>query len=272
MSASSLVIVRAGDNSLHPSWVENAHPEWDLAVSYFGDDAGKVFDGAAFSHRCKGGKWDGLHAFFKTHPHVLDRYRYFWLPDDDICTDAATITRLFRDVERHELELAQPALTIDSYFATPITLANTLFTLRYTTMVEIMAPVLDRRLMATVAPYFAGTRTGFGLDYFWHRLTSDPNRKVAILDQVTVTHTRPIGIVLAGNMRQLGVDAEEERKAITNRWNVQNYHAVAFGGRLRNGQAVSTQTVCALFQVLGLARQFHRSRWQGRIRRTAAWK
>jgi hypothetical protein len=272
MSVSCLVIVRAGDSSLHPLWIADAHPEWDLAVSYFGDDDEKSFNEAAFAHRFKGGKWDGLHAFFVANPNVLARYQYFWLPDDDIRADATTITALFRAMEKYRLELAQPALTIDSYFQTPITLANRLFALRYTTMVEIMVPVLDRKLLAAMLPHFAETRTGFGLDYFWHRLTSDPQRKAAILDEITVTHTRPIGIVLAGAMGRIGVDPEKERETITAKLNVRNYHAVAFAGRLRNGKLVATRPACALLQILGLAGQFYRSRWQGRTHKTLAWK
>jgi len=272
MAATSLVIVRAGDTSLHSRWIAEPHPEWDLAVSYFGDETERTFGEAAFASCCKGGKWDGIHAFLREHPHVLEHYRYFWLPDDDILTDAGTITRMFRDMDRHSLELAQPALTFDSYFSTPITLSNPLFAVRYTTMVEIMAPVLDVALLKKMLPHFAETQSGFGLDYVWHRLTSDPRRKAAILDDVSMTHTRPIGSALAINMQRGGRDAEQERERTTAKWNVSEYHAVAFSGRLRDGRMLSTQAGCALYQVLGLAKQFHRTRWDGRVHRSTLWK
>ena len=34
----NLVIVRAGDSSLHPRWLAGANRNWDLLVNYFGDD------------------------------------------------------------------------------------------------------------------------------------------------------------------------------------------------------------------------------------------
>ena len=38
----ALVILRAGDQSLHPEWFTNARPEsrnWDFHISYFGTSA-----------------------------------------------------------------------------------------------------------------------------------------------------------------------------------------------------------------------------------------
>jgi hypothetical protein len=39
MTKQHLVVVRAGDNSLHPHWLAgDGDRTWDLVVSYFGDD------------------------------------------------------------------------------------------------------------------------------------------------------------------------------------------------------------------------------------------
>src|SRR5690348_339257 len=108
---SSLVILRAGDGSLHPNWLTGPK-DWDLAISYYGSKPQKNFPEASYVHRFQGGKWDGLYDFFVTHPDIVTRYDYFWLPDDDILTDTDTINRLFAGVERYHLELAQPSLTI----------------------------------------------------------------------------------------------------------------------------------------------------------------
>lgn len=270
--ARSLVVVRAGDTSLHPGWLVGATPEWDLAVSYFGNDANKTFEAARYVHRCKGGKWDGLHAFFMEFPAAAMAYDYFWLPDDDIQADAPTINALFASIRRHSLELAQPGLTSSSYFKHPITLANPLFKLRYATMIEIMVPILDRRLLNLILPLFAVTRSGFGLDYAWHRLTTDPAQRAAILDEITVTHTRPIGRHLAGALRAISTDPEIERADMTARMGIKAYHAIAFGGVMRNGRTVSSRGRCALLQVLGLARIFYKTRWSGDRPRSVAWK
>jgi hypothetical protein len=194
------------------------------------------------------------------------------LPDDDICTDAATIDALFDAMRRHDLQLAQPGLTSDSYFKHPITLANPIFTLRYATMIEIMVPALDRRLLSLVLPLFASTQSGFGLDYFWHRLTTDPTRKAAILDDICVTHTRPIGRHLAATLLASGTDPEIERAEMTARMGVMGYHAVAYAGLLRDGRAVSSQWVCAALQTAGLSKVIRHSKWSDDQPKPLAWK
>ena len=190
--ASFLVILRAGDHSLHPSWFTGPK-DWDLAISYYGSNQRETFPEASYVHRFRGGKWDGLYEFFSSYPDILNRYDYFWLPDDDIQTDADTINRLFARTEHYNLELAQPSLAINSYFSNLLTVRCRCFSMRYTNFVEVMVPVIARSLLMKIIPYLKGTQSGFGLDYMWHRLASDPTTKVGIFDEISVFHTRPVG-------------------------------------------------------------------------------
>jgi hypothetical protein len=80
----------------------------------------------------KGGKWEGLHAFFAEHPGILNLYDWVWLPDDDIDTTATTINSLFDLMDEQRLDLAQPSLSWDSYYTYFATLNNPRFKLRYT--------------------------------------------------------------------------------------------------------------------------------------------
>ena len=77
----NLVVVRAGDTSLHPGWgAGEAGCGFDLFVSYFGDDPAAYR--APCENRCdqKGGKWDGIHALFAKRPDLLQLYDYVWSP------------------------------------------------------------------------------------------------------------------------------------------------------------------------------------------------
>jgi hypothetical protein len=139
-------------------------------------------------------------------------------------------------------------------------------------MIEIMAPVLDRRLLNLLLPLFATTRSGFGLDYFWHRLTTDPATKAAILDDISVTHTRPIGAQLAGMLRSAGTDPETERAEVTARVGVKTFHAIAFAGVLRDGRRVTSRIRCAFLQFFGLLWHFHKTRWNDVNSRGVLWK
>lgn len=187
-----LVVVRAGDASLHPSWRAGPErPTFDLAVSYYGGEP-KTNSDAVLVHRRQGGKWEGLSAFFADHPEALERYDWFWLPDDDIATTTGDLNRLFDEAEARGLEIAQPSLSWGSYFSHLITLNNPRFELRYTDYVEIMAPVLSAAMLRRVLPSFAGRRYGWGLDCVWPRAMPDPPYRAAILDTIAVHHSRPV--------------------------------------------------------------------------------
>jgi hypothetical protein len=92
-------------------------------------------------------------------------------------------------------------------------------TLRYTNFAEIMVPVLSRRLFEKALATMAGTRSGFGLDYLWAQMAQDMNggssKNIAILDKITITHTRPVGKVLQSFVAaQGGRTGREEFAAI----------------------------------------------------------
>jgi hypothetical protein len=260
--ASFLVILRAGDSSLHPNWLTGSK-DWDLAISYYGSNQQKAFPEASYVHRFRGGKWDGLYDFFNSHPDVLNEYDYFWLPDDDILTDTDTINGLFAGMERYHLELAQPSLTINSYFSSLLTVRCRCFLIRYTSFVEIMVPVIARSLLIKIIPYLKGTQSGFGLDYMWHRLASDPTSKVGILDEISVFHTRPVGGTSAIELGSQAISRKRELDVFLTQWDVPQHRAVTFRGYLANGVLIKSQRSCAMLQFLCWSCESWRFKWSG---------
>ena len=205
----ALVVLRTGPKSLHRNWT-SPQRDWKLAISSFGSRDAADYPEADYFQFFKGGKWDGIHAFFEAHPELLEEFDTFWLPDDDIDATPADIATMFDLFASHHLELAQPCLTRNSYFCHQITMQNKLTAIRYTNFVEIMVPLLTRNVLNQVLPLFRRSKSGFGMDYFWSRLTSDPPTKCAILDQVAVHHTRPIGSVLAKEIEQDGSSSRDQ--------------------------------------------------------------
>ncbi len=247
-----LVVVRCGDASLHSGWLD---PErtWDFAVSYFGKDDAKGFPDAEYVHRYAGGKWDGLSAFFVENPGCLEAYDYFWLPDDDIAVDVSSIDRLFETVRRLELELAQPSLARGSYLSHLVSLNNPAFVYRHVNLVEIMVPVLDRRLLTKVLPLFATTKSGFGIDFVWQRFTTDPRTRVAIIDSVAVTHTRPVGGPLRDVVAAGQTTVEQEQERFLRSYGPVIKTEVTLGGRLRLGPVIRSPKLAATLAALGWA-------------------
>ena len=252
MSASrNLVVLRCGDASLHRTWL-SPNRRWDLAISYFGKDEERSFPEAAYVHRFKGGKWDGLYSFFAAHPTLIDAYDYFWLPDDDIEADGDGIDRLFRLMATNDMELAQPSLSAPSYMSHLVCAWNPLFAFRNVNLIEIMVPVLKASLLRKVLPLFEGSKSGFGIDFVWHRFTSDPLNKVAVIDAVQVTHTRPVGSVLQPMMaNQLVATAGQEQDRLLSDYGNVTKTELILGGRLRYGGTIRSRRLAASIAALG---------------------
>jgi hypothetical protein len=205
-----LVVVRAGDQSLHPDWTSTlATRDWDLVVSYFGADPQRFRGAGETRVDDKGLKWQGLHALL-TRDDFWHSYDYIWFPDDDLATDQATISEFFHTVAALKLALAQPSLSWTSYYSHPVTIQRPSFRARWTNFIEIMAPCFERRFLEACLPTFVETLSGWGLDWVWpHRLGAE-TRRSAIIDAVAVTHTRPVGGPLYGKLREAGITARDE--------------------------------------------------------------
>ena len=186
-----LALFRAGPSSLHPQAVERlADQNFDYALSWFGDEAPDA-PGAAFVHMQKGAKWPGLEATLATYWAQISQYRYIWLPDDDLLCVPEQVSRMFAICDELQLDLAQPALTPDSYFTHVVTLRHSEFQVRFTNFVEIMAPIFSTAMLSRVVPTLHGNISGYGLDNVWPRLSQ--LGRVAIIDDTPVKHTRPVG-------------------------------------------------------------------------------
>lgn len=189
----NLVIVRAGDTSLHEQWLDgDEERSWDIIVNYFGDDPNCYRRNDVQRIDSKSIKWPALYDLVEMLGRDISCYDRVWFPDDDLRMTKAQINSFFEIVGQYELALSQPALSPDSYISHLVTLKNPFFTLRFTNFVEIMAPCFSRDLLLQVAPSFKENLSGWGLDFLWPTRVSDWT-KIAIVDAVAICHTRPIG-------------------------------------------------------------------------------
>lgn len=192
----TLAVVRCGDSSLHHTWM-SPERNFDVGLSYFGQHPADKFQGADFIHMAVGGKWEGIYQFFEAHPEFIEAYDYFWFPDDDIMTSCSAINTIIEIAERYDLKAFQPALDSNSYYAHPITLNHRSFILRYTNFIETMVPFIDRDILKRMLPLFKKARFGFGFDYIFSQYANGSGgkaqTKAAIIDAITVQHTRPVG-------------------------------------------------------------------------------
>jgi hypothetical protein len=212
LNRSNLVIVRATDGSEHPHWLNGPGEErnWDLIVSYWGDDPEAYCGGDWLRIDGKGLKFQALNELIHTHWELVRNYDYVWLAEDDLACTCRDINRFFDICRKERLDLAQPALTHDSYFSHTMTLDSPCFRLRYTSFVENMAPCFSAGALAKVSPTLKESLCGYGLEELWVILLGD-EASVAIIDEVQMRHTRPIrGGQLYKELGKLGKTAWDE--------------------------------------------------------------
>ncbi|HEY7772807.1 MAG TPA: hypothetical protein VIC26_06485 [Marinagarivorans sp.] len=187
-----LIIARVGDESCHPSWLSQAHPEFDLFLNYYGDVPEKFKNQATFYEQQKGGKWAITGELVEQYWELIHTYDAVWFPDDTVLTNAQVINRMFALFQGHQLLLAQPALTLESYLTQPAQLQQSAYHLRYVNRIDLVAPLMSREALMTLTPTFSQTANGLGLDRCWPELINNRSHdKIAIIDDTPVTVTRP---------------------------------------------------------------------------------
>ena len=195
----NLVVLRAGENSLHNTWRGDAAADpdrnWDLCISYYGKDLGNLSGRPEYlAHQPLQRKFQAIYDLF--HPSSpLWNYDRIWLPDDDLATSWADINRMFHLSRKYGLLLSQPSLRPgpDCFISHEIVAQRQNSILRYVDFVEVMCPVFSRVALEICLGTFRDSISSFGLDYLWPSLLGQPHAGVAVIDKVALVHTRPVG-------------------------------------------------------------------------------
>jgi hypothetical protein len=162
-----------------------------LLLSWYGDPRARP-DGCDHFFAEQGTKFEGLASLLGSET-VPWGYDHVWMPDDDLMAGWADINLMFALCAEYDLMLAQPSLAMDCFINHPITQRDPRMLMRFTSFVEIMAPVFSHAALRRCAPTFSESRSGYGLDHVWPRLIGAPPNKIAIIDAMSVSHTRPVG-------------------------------------------------------------------------------
>jgi len=192
----NLVIARSGEKSLHMNWLKGTNPNFDLVVTFYGKEVPESWGNTEKYYDIvpiKGSKWKGLYQYL-TSTDDWKKHDYILLPDDDLLCSAQELNNLFETASRMQADLCQPALDRNSYFSHAITLKHGSFNFRYTNFVELMIPCLSRRMLECTLHLFNETESGWGMDnYWWEIIQKNGFSQPMIIDDITITHTRPVG-------------------------------------------------------------------------------
>lgn len=189
----NLIISPVGDNSLHNSWISEKK-NFDLILIYYGDSediAQSYTSHSPYVYMAKGEKYHLLKSFIQNNIEFISKYEYIWLPDDDVAIPSEDINKLFNIVKEYNLSISQPSM--DGYVSHEIVkpISNSL--LRYTNFVEVLAPLFNLETLLKVYNTFDLNYSSWGYDYLWPHLLDYPQDKIAIIDDIVMTHTRPVG-------------------------------------------------------------------------------
>jgi hypothetical protein len=186
-----LLIVRAGDKSLHGNWiVADSERKFDLLVSYYGTTQDRYRNDGEFYHVLTGPGWPAYHEIMRDNPGLRERYDYVGFADDDLDADMATWNALFAFCRRHHFDLAQPSII--GPISYPITAPVPGLLYRLTNFVEIMCPIFSARALSICYPSFGESVSGWGINHIWPKWLAKHRGRLAIIDSISVTHTKPL--------------------------------------------------------------------------------
>ena len=249
----NLIVVRAGDQSVHPEWLASRHRRnFDVYVSYYGATPDRFRAEADHYHAEAGLRWPTHDRICREQWSLLERYDYVAFVSDDVQAPQAAWNALFSACRRYGLDLAQPA--IEGYANHEITKPQSGSILRYTNFVEIMCPIFDRTALRKLRGTFAESVSGWGLDCLWGSLLPYPQFKLAIIDSVRVRHARPQGTgSLTPMLTALGIDPREEMDRLLAK------HGIADTWPAEYKRVAANRAKEACWRLISLSRQFRRS-------------
>jgi len=195
------VISAVGQNSLHREWIKET-PEFDLHLIVYDNSYTEFYNDTNFITCQKGYKMNLVYDYLTKNPIYLEKYEYFFIPDDDIQMDTANIAKLFKYMKTYNLSIAQPALT-DSYYTYEHTIKRKSTLLRYINFVEMMTPCFSREAMRKVMFTFNENNSGWGIEFHWSKIIGFSGNEMAIIDDIDTIHTRPIQSFNSENLNEL---------------------------------------------------------------------
>lgn len=220
-----LVLAVSGDISQVSNWLKDfdEQSKWDLALLYYGGNPYHECPQCIAVNRQAGAKFNLIYQFMNSAfwQEAKHQYKAIMITDDDLIMDVHSLNIAFDVFTRYGLKLAQQSVcrAFNSYCMWDHLFQRSETLLRYTTWVEIMAPIFEANVFNTMLKHtLDGAYTGMGLDTVWPRLLKFDRKGIAVIDAVCMAHPKMPLKSMAGRKRiynELPINQqEEERKTL----------------------------------------------------------
>ena len=198
---------------------------FDLLLNVY--DGGEVRDAdqADIVVRQNGTKTTAIRTLLLRAPELLLRYKAVFFLDDDVEIGATDIERTFAALFANGLDLAQPSLTADSACAFPALKQPQAGTgVRPISAIEIMAPIISRRVLETCGDTFGECISGWGVDALLSaRVRERFGETIALIADVVAAHRREIDLeqgAFYSYLRRYGIEPQHEMGRLAMRFGI----------------------------------------------------
>lgn len=179
-----LVFTSAGDNANLHYWLKG-YRNFDLWVTYYGNDKNRYKEISDYYNARKGGKWPNLYHVYQRWKDILSHYQAIFVLDDDIIINGSAISRLFDIQQKHDLWLLQPAFSPRGKISHSITRVKPFTLMRYTNFVESGCALFRKDKLDNFMKVYDPVLVGWGVDWWYlDSLGQNLTGKVAIVDAI----------------------------------------------------------------------------------------
>lgn len=155
-------------------------------------------------------KFHSASLFFTQCPAALGYDGYLFV-DGDLAFDGARLGDFLAFSHALDLDLAQPAVTRDSFCFWHMAYVQPRFLYRETSFVEVMCPYFSRRALSLTRASFARSISSYGLDLVWPSLVG--SSRIAVVDAFQIRHAETVDLSSGPFYRYLqsrGIDPEAD--------------------------------------------------------------
>jgi hypothetical protein len=208
-----LAIIRCG--ATHGLIGDRGDRTFDIALNFYatpGDTT--TLDGCEYAYTGGINKYDAARQFIDE--GLLKKYRGFIFLDDDLAMTHSHLSQFLEYCKAHDLDLAQPSLTLDSFYSHKHLLNSSRSGSRKVAFVEVMCPYFSSEALRKARNTFDWSYSTWGLDETWPRLL---DLEPVVVDEFMIKHTRPLGgpdSPYYRYMRRIGISPQRERRWLRN--------------------------------------------------------